>query len=698
MATNYIQVPIRIGNGAIAKYIGARAYVEKIGNEARITCVDKDGKTIAVIRDGIDGINGTNGIDGKNGIGIVDISTTDDNRLRIVMSNGTVWESQSTIKGEQGERGEQGVSASFNQVTVTIDGGVGEPSVDITKEDVIDPETGEPIEGEFNLAFAFHNIKGERGEDGATYDDTEIRGEISQLSESITEISDVISEGASEKDEEIETTIVTGHYLRASDGYKGQSANDGYTLINVSQGEIYKVSCFIVGARGICLFNDNTFVDGFDAAEIGLNKLTDYEITIPSGCNVLGVCSYNIATNPITIKKFSSSRIYYDFKSMEEDIGNNKKAIDGINNALEIPSAVTNDVVPASNVRTDIVTEYDLKKGHKYVISYNSTNEFANTGYIYILKSDGTIISSKNVVIGSTEFEFEYTSNDDYEQAKLAFYIYNNSVGASVRLSIIDITNKNIIDSMINEPFSTVLKNMVKGMSYKSFGELSKGYICLSCDDGYSQLATYTIPMLISKDVPCTFNIWYHAKNNIPSQVLSNDAYRTIVLDAVNSHGCEIGQHGNERWAKDEEQNGFTERELNEFFDSEKEYWDSIGVDVKSACCPAHKNDELVRAVCGNRFGIVRSGYDYVDNHYDFYTSGARSNLYGLSSVNVNSFTLANHKSAIDYVKANNKVYMLYWHDWDLNDLQKATLESVIDYAKEQGLQFVTMSELLTIL
>lgn len=151
---------------ANALYVGARAYVTKENGETTITCVDKYGETIAVVKDGINGVNGIDGKDGKAGIGIVDVSTTDDDRLRIVMSNGTVWESQSTIKGEQGDKGEQGEGASFNQVTATIDGGVGTPSIDLTVEDVIDPDTGEPIEGQMNVNFAFHNIKGEKGDPG----------------------------------------------------------------------------------------------------------------------------------------------------------------------------------------------------------------------------------------------------------------------------------------------------------------------------------------------------------------------------------------------------------------------------------------------------------------------------------------------------------------------------------------------------
>ena len=170
------------------------------------------------------------------------------------------------------------------------------------------------------------------------------------------------------------------------------------------------------------------------------------------------------------------------------------------------------------------------------------------------------------------------------------------------------------------------------------------------------------------------------------SNVLTN--YLSTVIDAVNNHGCAIAQHGGDNWTT------FDEKGLNDYFDSEKLYWDSIGVTVKSAVCPSHFNTDLIRAIAGARFGVVRCGYDYVDNHYDYFSSGSRSNLYGMSSYNINSKDLAENKLAIDYAIENKKILNIYWHDHDLNDSQKEVLEATIDYAKTKGIEFILLEDI----
>ena len=215
-------------------------------------------------------------------------------------------------------------------------------------------------------------------------------------------------------------------------------------------------------------------------------------------------------------------------------------------------------------------------------------------------------------------------------------------------------------------------------------------------DDGTEGLATYTVPLAISKNVPFTFAV---AKG---SAVWDNDTKQTAVLDAVENHGCELAQH-----SVDVNWDTLSEAELIAFFDAEKTFFDSLDVEIKGAVVPAHRTNDLVKAVTGGRFGVVRCGYDGVGsdgnanysvyNGYDYYCTGARSNMFALSSYNCSGTTDAYNKAAIDYAKANNKVLIAYYHEFDLDSAKKTVIESMIDYAKAQGLEFITLSQLLTI-
>ena len=132
---------------------------------------------------------------------------------------------------------------------------------------------------------------------------------------------------------------------------------------------------------------------------------------------------------------------------------------------------------------------------------------------------------------------------------------------------------------------------------------------------------------------------------------------------------------------------------LREFYVIQKDFWDSLGVTVKSAVCPQHGNNAIVRAVAGGIFGVVRVGYYYGGNVYRKYPfsnvnkdgwgmNGPTSNLYGLSSVAVEDLTLQEHKDNIDYAVANNLLYVIHWHEAWMTNEQKQLLENVIDYAK----------------
>ena len=257
---------------------------------------------------------------------------------------------------------------------------------------------------------------------------------------------------------------------------------------------------------------------------------------------------------------------------------------------------------------------------------------------------------------------------------------YNGDVSPAVK------SNYSAVELLKKYPCSALPCYIVEDLAYKPLGVLSKGYICLVSDDGDADLATYTIPMFENKGVPGTWAVMQS------SEVWETEEGTAAVLDSVNNHGCCLAQHGGAIWTN------FDEFGLNKFFDSEQEFWDTLGVTVHGAVCPQHGINNMIRIVAGGRFGCVRTGYQYVVPQYPSYVNGPRSNLYGLCSQSSIDGSLADHKRILDTCKEDHLLRILHWHEWELDAAKKALLEGIIDYAKAIDLTFVTMKDIPTII
>ena len=234
-------------------------------------------------------------------------------------------------------------------------------------------------------------------------------------------------------------------------------------------------------------------------------------------------------------------------------------------------------------------------------------------------------------------------------------------------------------------PFTTnYSKQSVDEASYKPLGELSKPYFCLVSDDGLKEEATYSIPMAISKGIPMTLGLMKYSE-------IWGEPYLTTLRDAVENHGFEVAQHGWTRYTE------YTEDQLNCFFDEEKEYFESMGFEPKTAICPAHSISKLVAAVASQRFEALRTGYIGKTAGYKYgygwYANGPTSNLYALDCINISGEGLSDHKRHIDDACKNNWLMIGFYHENELNDAKKEKIEATIDYAKEKGMEFVTLSE-----
>ena len=480
-----------------------------------------------------------------------------------------------------------------------------------------------------------------------------------------------------------------------------------------------------------------------------------YKITMASGWTLRKVCEYsnNQLGSYIGVVDISSGSIsldsnkYYVFQIRKEPIANISPSDVTSNTIVLAYSTYTDDTLSLSGKAADAgavgsfletfhgknwinPTEIAETNG-KYInasgvvgndsnFAYTVSPIPVNEGDVVMCVDDGMITNAKfrfvtaydsNMTVlsdkGMSTAERTYTVPAgvsfvrctiflvDYARGKLAINLniatpyesYFNGKVPSQKGS----NNENI--TMLEKLPLTAMPAYIKGaLKYRPLPSLSKGYLCLVADDGMEGLATYTIPMVINKNVPCTFAVMS------ASEVFANDTYKAAVIDAVVNHNCAIAQHGERNWTE------YSEYGLNQFFDKEKAFFDTLNLPVKSAVVPSHYMSDIVQVVAGGRFGVVRSGYKGYDaqgnyggtvhNYYDYYTSGEGSNLFGLSSFNLSGRTLAQNKDAIDYAYANNKIMIVYWHENALTAETKQIIEDSIDYAKTKGIEFTTLDKI----
>ena len=323
-------------------------------------------------------------------------------------------------------------------------------------------------------------------------------------------------------------------------------------------------------------------------------------------------------------------------------------------------------------------------------------------------------VNKQGVVVGtSTTYKYsakiDVSEGDIFSTAEYPFryvtaYSGNTAIAGKSAEAVMTYTVPAGIDGIILTMYVSSTGRVLRGeeepynlfynsISQKNVGYFEKPYICLSCDDGADELATYTIPMIIAKGVPCTFGLY-------KTSPVFQHGHTQAVVNAVNNNNCEIAQHGGQpNWTD------FSAEELVAFFNDEELFWRNIGVEVKSAIYPTHLSNPMVRAITGSRFGCCRSGYNYDGVlYYDdeskpagslpYYATGPRSNLYAMSSWNMPAGRdLQFVKDCIDWAIANNKLIHFYWHDWDLDAASKSVLEAAIDYAKTQNINFIKLSE-----
>ena len=401
----------------------------------------------------------------------------------------------------------------------------------------------------------------------------------------------------------------------------------------------------------------------------------------------LNAVKYNIVFN--TVQQDEIEKNTNDVELNTTNVALNGKGLSQIDTAFEwgtmntttgatvVDFAYKWQVVMPSAVQYDRDVTIKCNPGYRFQVWWYDESDQ------YISRTGSFKTSAEEYTVSAgTYFRLFVTLDPPNNQVTVAPAIFTANVFTVTEIG-------ETVNSILKMPLSTFPSYIVNTLSEKAVGPLSKGYICISCDDGTAGLATYTIPMLISKGVPATFGLLD------TSPVITNETYLATVIDAVNNHGCCVAQHGSAQWPT------YSEKALTAYFDATKTLFTSKGIsEIHGAICPGGAGvdtNTLVKAIAGGRFGSVFSGGLQDEVKYGSYNAvGARTNMYAMARYSAIGFTQQTYQQAIDDAYDNHYILCPFWHDYSVADdaAKQAIIEGMIDYAKTKGLIFITMADL----
>lgn len=499
-------------------------------------------------------------------------------------------------------------------------------------------------------------------------------------------------------------TFTNGKFINPTTGATSNNADAAYSdYINVKGFERVKLSTIVNTSnvnRGLAFYDENkTYISGIKALfNSTISSVYSVVRDLPIPVNAVfmrttwiasTVSGYNDFTFECVLKKgkllvennnISRSANVFDFSKLT------------VNKYIQLNGEIKNSTIYSV---TDFIP---VKQGDIIVGGRDRDYEPREMAYVTAYDVYGEVVSGSGATnvtsytVPSGVGFVRISANSQWINLSRSKIFLNGTLektqpfyeGMTKDLASDNYTN---ISNLLRYPVTSLPSYIQDNLAYKPLGSLSKGYVCLVADDGRAELETYTIPLIINKEVPATWAVMQE------SEVFQSQTGLAAVIDSVNNHGCDIAQHGNINW------DNYDEYSLNCFFDEQKVYFDSIGLIPYGAVCPSHHINNMIRAVAGGRFGCLRTGFQYGTPYYDNYTNGARSNLYGLTCYGVTDGTLQGQKDKLDYVKANNLLCIIFWHDNDMSDpttLQR--LSDVIDYAKSINIDFITMKDIPNII
>lgn len=504
------------------------------------------------------------------------------------------------------------------------------------------------------------------------------------------------------------------------------------TLINSTSGER--------ATHTLYMDNHELFIAEFDCDEIELSCSTDNTYT---GDVAINVCAYNLVSAYDDIRdvdakyKNNTTQLNDNITAIKEDLTELEDAVDKIANATtDITSTEVEEDVDtilregfpkivngkiAFQIANERATLYcDVLESEKYHIICSYFRSTSQIGYA-ITDAEGNVLESyydENAPVWRYDKSFDVTIPSN--GAVLYVHQFSNTHVASIKKIVekTEYTSKSYSKEEVDSKFATIdnifsklgLDNSIKLVSYKPLGVLSKGYICLSCDDGAEALASITIPKLkemkqtYGKNIPMTFALM------TSSNVLNDDTKKALVQEMLTNYGCAVAIHGSASYTT------YTDDELIAFLDEQKEQLAVLcGVAPSAIIFPNHDYNEKTATIAGSYYGVCGTGGTNKPIYYSSYSAGERSNMYtlyrmsllgGSSNLNTVQKKKDQIKAMIDYCVENHKICLPFFHDSSLvNDGTYFTAEECMEifeycvsYAVSVGITFCTFGDIPTLL
>ena len=297
---------------------------------------------------------------------------------------------------------------------------------------------------------------------------------------------------------------------------------------------------------------------------------------------------------------------------------------------------------------------------------------------------------------------FETGANDNY----LLLWFWNEATGGDETLNSIQVNTGEELQDYTNygytlDGLNIKAQNIFGGgfglemlpdyvvdlLGYRQLGALDKGYICLVADDGTADVSSVSFSIVQTKNVPITFALWS------TSACVTDSALLAQLNTMISNYGCSVAQHGVGNFATD-----YTIDSLLNYLAAEKAAWEEIGIEPKGMVYPNHGNNAAVRTICGSMYDVACTGGTSTnkDHVYPNDTLGTRSNMFALYRVSTYSTSESTLKTMCDYAAENRKLLIIWWHDNDIvnEQTQIDKINSVIDYAKTKGLEFITVGDI----
>lgn len=464
-----------------------------------------------------------------------------------------------------------------------------------------------------------------------------------------------------------------------ADGYDSSSYYKNTGKIAVS--DVKKITfSSSLNPRWVTFYANDELINAREYMTSPFNVPSNADTVILSYASTANITSINLVKNGRINKTNSALEVTYsnnrfDRESITVNKYINKAGTMGNSNDYSVTDFI--EVKPGQKICCGYGA-YAPKRNMRYICAYDINKSVVEASGAELVETysvpDGIRyirISILNTTLANTDFRIcEGNAVKRYEPFKRTLMAKGSA----------EINNR--LYDLKNQPISTL--GLTTALSYRPLGNLSKPYFCLVTDDGYEGVSTYSIPtFVIGKNIPMTFGI---AKT---SPVLENPTTLAVLMNALENNNCICSQHGFTRWTQ------FTnEDQLCDFFDQEKEYFDTLGIEIKGAICPAHEINNMVRAVVGNRFGVVRTGYISSGIYYPHNLNGSKSNVFGLDCTNLKDYSLEENQLRIDYAVDNNMLMIGFFHEWELETADKTRIEAIVDYAIAKNMEFVTLDQI----